>query len=220
MTPNPNNLTLSKDAMAGPGGENGQTTGKERPSSVRVVMAGSAGIPAINDLTMKWKTEGFGKERNATKLAGLVYEMGEGDKTDVTLDKFQIAHETPGNLPVSLVHALAGAIDASKLPKPDTPPQFATVCFSLPTINSAKDIEGNQQQWDEIFKVASERQLTIELALNGADESAREAVETLIGKSWDNESAQAKQAGTDEELNSKGVRFVLGMFPNRKGARH
>lgn len=188
-------------------------TGLERPETVRVVLTGSASLPALDSITRKWKADGFGSKPGNTKLGGVVYEMLQSDKTDQTLDAFGIAHESPGNLPVTLVHPIPGDIDASKLPSPDTAPQFATICFSLPQIRSAADLQGgNEKKWLDLFKVASERELTLELSVVPNDDSVREALESILGKAWDQEVEAARKADNEASINEKGARIVIGKY--------
>lgn len=209
MAPRPQNLKLSQDAFQSASAGDGSAARNGRPEKVRLVIGGSAGIPALNELTLMFKQEGFGKEKKSTQLGGVAYEMQPNDKADSALDSFKVAFESPGNVPVTLIHPLPGAIDAKKLPPPDTPPQFAQVCFALPTIRSASEVQGDhEQKWLELFELASERKLTLELAV-ASDEKVREAVEKLLGKAWDQETAAAKKAGKEDEVNQNGVRFIF-----------
>lgn len=209
MAPKPQNLKLSEEALQNANAIDSSAARNGRPEKVRLVIGGSAGIPALNELTLSFKNEGFGKDKKSTKLGGVAYEMQPNDKADSALDSFKVAFETPGNVPVTLIHPIPGTIDAKKLPPPDTPPQFAQVCFTLPIIRSASDVQGdNEQKWLELFEVASERRLTLELAIVQSEE-VREAVEKLLGKAWDQEVAAAKKAGKEDEVNKNGVRIIF-----------
>ena len=206
MAPNPHKLTLSKDAFAHP--SEAPKNVDEYPGQVRLVVCGSAGAKAIDSLAVDWKQSGLGKIRGKTTLAGIVYELGHGEQADKALEAFSVANEAPGNVPVTLVHPLAGGIEAAKLPPPNTAPPQATICFSLPTIAKAGDIQGAaEEKWLALFKEASERGLTLEIALTGGDESVREAVEKLLGKAWDEEAERAKR--DDKDVSTTGVRIVF-----------
>lgn len=209
MAPKPQNLKLTQEAFQNANAVDASAARNGRPEKVRLVIGGSAGIPALNELTLSFKNDGFGKEKKSTKLGGVAYEMQPNDKADVALDSFKVAFESPGNVPVTLIHPIPGAIDAKKLPPPDTPPQFAQVCFTLPIIRSASDVQGdNEQKWLELLEVASERKLTLELAIV-QNEQVREAVEKLLGKAWDQEVEAAKKAGKEDEVNKNGVRIIF-----------
>ena len=117
-------------------------------------------VQGIFTLTMLWndtstyssiipiKIEPQTRPKSSTKLGGLAYEMQPNDKADLALDSFKVAFETPGNIPVTLIHPLSGTVDAKNLPPPDTPPQFAQVCFTLPTIRKASEVQGDNERTD------------------------------------------------------------------------
>ncbi|UZJ57548.1 hypothetical protein CBS101457_006868 [Exobasidium rhododendri] len=204
MAPNPHKLTLSKDAFA-PSNE-AQSTVNEYPEEVKLVISGSAGAKAIDSLAVNWKKDGFGMAKGKTALTGIIYELGQGEAADPTMEAFSVASETPGNIALTLIHPLVGGVNA-KLPPPDSAPQHAYICFSLPTITKEEQLQGeNEGKWLAMFKEASERKLTLELALDG-DESVHEAVEKLLGKAWDEEAERAKENG--EDVNSTGVRIIF-----------
>lgn len=208
MAPNPHKLTLSKDAFGqGANGSGNGNNGSNYPTEVRLIVSGSAGGKAIDSLASDWKVDGFGKERGKTKLAGIIYELGHGEKADPSLEAFSVANEAPGFVPVTLIHPLVGG-PSQDFHEPNAAPPQVFIAYSLPTIYKADDVQGdNEEKWLNLLKTASERSLTLELAV-GADDTVREAVEKLLGKAWDEEAERVKGEGKD--VNTTGVRIIFG----------
>ncbi|PWN93595.1 hypothetical protein FA10DRAFT_26965 [Acaromyces ingoldii] len=218
----PHNLPpLSKDAFA-PSPDQGSTA-NNRPSLVRLVVSGSAGPKAVDALAQGWKKNGFGSGKNETQLSGIVYELARADKPEPALEAFGVSNEAPNNIPLTLVHPLTVASGQllPQLPAKDTAPPHAYIAFALPTITSAASLEGdNEAKWLAFLREASERNLTLELALpdprttsgKGTDEEAekiREALERVLGKAWDEEVERNKKEGEESGPNTKGLRIIL-----------
>jgi len=218
----PANLApLSKEAFGNaPQGNHSGGHSLTRPSEVTLVVGGSAGVKAIDELTQRIKKDGHFSSpaggEGQTQLHAIVYERNANETVE-SVESIRATLTATDNTPITVVHPLvAGAGGAPPTLPERSAPHHMQLAFAVPTLTSADALRSNLDEWLKFLATAGERNYTLELALpqggQGSEaEQLREAVEELLGKAWDASNEQAKQDGSDVLTN--GARILIGEWP-------